>query len=327
MNKHKNNLRTTICGALTGLMLLAGGQVYAQRTAQGHVVDESGFPIAGAIVTAGSKTATTDNKGRFRIEDATSLRIEMPGYMPQILDRLSDKMTVTLKEDDLQRSLSTPAGIRSRFGMASAVSTIQGDELNDEFVSNAGRILSGKLPGLTVEQTSGEPGNDSPVFYIRGLGSWNTSKPLIYVDGFEAPMDRLSPTEIESISVLKDAGALAQFGIKGANGVIWITTKRGSIGKPKVKVSLNQGWQEAVSLPKFIDSYTYASLYNEAVSNDLGRWNPYYTEAQLNAYKNGNDGTIEHYDQLYPNVNWHDAVLRSFAPANNAGCTLLRSLK
>lgn len=81
----------------------------------------------GAIVTAGSKTATTDNKGRFRIEDATSLRIEMPGYMPQILDRLSDKMTVTLKEDDLQRSLSTPAGIRSRFGMASAVSTIQGD--------------------------------------------------------------------------------------------------------------------------------------------------------------------------------------------------------
>ena len=318
MNKHKNNLRTTICGALTGLMLLAGGQVYAQRTAQGHVVDESGFPIAGAIVTAGSKTATTDNKGRFRIEDATSLRIEMPGYMPQILDRLSDKMTVTLKEDDLQRSLSTPAGIRSRFGMASAVSTIQGDELNDEFVSNAGRILSGKLPGLTVEQTSGEPGNDSPVFYIRGLGSWNTSKPLIYVDGFEAPMDRLSPTEIESISVLKDAGALAQFGIKGANGVIWITTKRGSIGKPKVKVSLNQGWQEAVSLPKFIDSYTYASLYNEAVSNDLGRWNPYYTEAQLNAYKNGNDGTIEHYDQLYPNVNWHDEVLRSFAPATNA---------
>ena len=108
MNKHKNNLRTTICGALTGLMLLAGGQVYAQRTAQGHVVDESGFPIAGAIVTAGSKTATTDNKGRFRIEDATSLRIEMPGYMPQILDRLSDKMTVTLKEDDLQRSLSAP---------------------------------------------------------------------------------------------------------------------------------------------------------------------------------------------------------------------------
>ena len=318
MNKHKNNLRTTICGALTGLMLLAGGQVYAQRTAQGHVVDESGFPIAGAIVTAGSKTATTDNKGRFRIEDATSLRIEMPGYMPQILDRLSDKMTVTLKEDDLQRSLSTPAGIRSRFGMASAVSTIQGDELNDEFVSNAGRILSGKLPGLTVEQTSGEPGNDSPVFYIRGLGSWNTSKPLIYVDGFEAPMDRLSPTEIESISVLKDAGALAQFGIKGANGVIWITTKRGSIGKPKVKVSLNQGWQEAVSLPKFIDSYTYASLYNEAVSNDLGRWNPYYTEAQLNAYKNGNDGTIEHYDQLYPNVNWHDEVLRSFTPATNA---------
>jgi len=296
MNTYKINLRTTICGVLTGLMLLVGGQAYAQRAAQGHVVDESGFPIVGAVVTSGGKTATTDDKGRFRIEDATSLRIEMPGYIPQTLGRLSDKMTVTLKEDDLQRNLTIPSGFRNRFSMASAVSTIQGDDLNDEFVSNAGRILSGKLSGLTVEQTSGEPGNDSPTFYIRGLGSWNTSKPLIYVDGFEAPMDRLSPMEIESISVLKDAGALAQFGIKGANGVIWVTTKRGTIGKPKVKVSLNRGWQEAVSLPKFIDSYTYASLYNEAVSNDMGKWNPYYTEAQLNAYKNGNDGTIEHYD-------------------------------
>ena len=83
MNKHKNNLRTTICGALTGLMLLAGGQVYAQRTAQGHVVDESGFPIAGAIVTAGSKTATTDNKGRFRIEDATSCGSKCRGTCPR----------------------------------------------------------------------------------------------------------------------------------------------------------------------------------------------------------------------------------------------------
>ena len=215
MNKHKNNLRTTICGALTGLMLLAGGQVYAQRTAQGHVVDESGFPIAGAIVTAGSKTATTDNKGRFRIEDATSLRIEMPGYMPQILDRLSDKMTVTLKEDDLQRSLSTPAGIRSRFGMASAVSTIQGDELNE----NSYRMRAGYSPASspTDRRTNlRRTGQRFPVFYIRGLGSWNTSKPLIYVDGFEAPMDRLSPTEIESISVLKDAGALGPVRNKGS---------------------------------------------------------------------------------------------------------------
>jgi len=230
----------------------------------------------------------------------------------------SEKTTVSIAEDTVMQDISTPNDFRKRFGLASAVYTIKGEDIEDEFVTNTGRILSGKLPGLIVMQGSGEPGRDEPSFHVRGLSSFNSSVPKIYVDGFEAPMNHLDPREIETISLLKDAGALAQLGINGANGAIWITTKRGIAGAPKVKISLEQGMQEPVTLPKFANAYQYASLYNEALSNDRGQWTDYYAASQLEAYRKGNDGTMTNENLLYPNVNWYDEVLKSFAPVTNA---------
>lgn len=210
----------------------------------------------------------------------------------------------------------------SDLSMTGAISSIKGKEIENAYTSNIGNTLYGKIPGLTVLSSGGEPANDFPSYRIRGLGTYQNSAPLTYVDGFEMDISLLKPDEIESISILKDAAALAPFGIKGANGVIWVTTKKGKEGKADVKISLSFGIQKPVRLPQFVEAVDYVQLYNEAKSNDNGNiWTPQYSEAQINAYKNGNIGNLANYNLLYPNVNWHDEVLRSLAPTTNANIT------
>ena len=204
------------------------------------------------------------------------------------------------------------SSIRTRFGSIATMVSINASELDDQYVTNVGSLLGGRLPGLTVLQSGGEPGNDQPQYFIRGRSSWNTSAPKIYVDGFEVPIDNITLSEIESISVIKSPGALSGFGMQSANGIIWVVTKRGVEGKPKVNVNFYQGWQSPIYLPESIDSYTYASMYNEAVSNDRRKWSQYYTEDHLKIYKNGGDGF------LYPDNDWQDILLKDFSHTTNA---------
>lgn len=189
-----------------------------------------------------------------------------------------------------------------------AVSILPGDLLYKTPTPNLSNTLYGLLPGLTVSQGSGEPGYDEATLRIRGIGTYNDPAPIIYVDGFETNFSYfqyLSSSEIESISVLKDAAALAPFGMKGANGVIWVTTKHGSIGKPHVQLRIRSGMQLPVHINKPLKSFDYARLYNEAISNDQGMvWSPAYTDDQLQAYKSGT-GT---------DVDWYDEVLDNYAP-------------
>lgn len=199
-----------------------------------------------------------------------------------------------------------------------AVSTVTGETLYKTPTPNLTNTLYGRLSGLTVTQRSGEPGNDAALLGIRGVGSYGFlggangySTYKIFVDGFETNDNyfrNLSPAEIESVSVLKDAAALATFGMRGANGVIWVTTKRGKIGKPTIQFQTRTGIQSAINVYKPLNSYDYANLYNQAISNDNGAWTPKYTQDQLNAYKNGT-GT---------NVNWYDQVLKKNAPYTDA---------
>lgn len=188
-----------------------------------------------------------------------------------------------------------------------AVSTVSGDVLYKTPAANLSNTLYGLLSGLTVLQGSGEPGYDAADLRIRGLGTYNNLDYTIYVDGFQTTFSYfqyLSPGEIESISILKDAAALAPFGMKGANGVLWVTTKRGHVGKPKVQLMARTGFQQPVNINYPLSSYNYARLYNEAISNDNGRtWSPEYSETQLQAYKNGT-GT---------DVNWYDEVLKKYS--------------
>ncbi len=204
-----------------------------------------------------------------------------------------------------------------------AVSSISGEEMYKTPSVNLANTLLGRLPGLTIKQVSGEPVGtqnlgDVTLMGIRGRGSYgytgnqgyNTYK--IFVDGFETNINYfadLSPAEIESVSVLKDAAALATFGMRGANGVIWVITKRGKIAKSSVQFQTRTGMQRAVNINKPLGSYDYANLYNQAISNDNGGiWTPKYANAQLQAYNNGTG----------INVNWYDQVLKRSAPYTDA---------
>lgn len=200
----------------------------------------------------------------------------------------------------------------------SAISTVTGADLYKTPAANITNTLYGRLPGLTVLQGSGEPGYDGASMVTRGIGTYDNNNLVIYVDGFQVTSDYfqyLSPSEIATISVLKDAAALATFGMRGANGVLWVVTKRGQQSKPAIQFQVRSGIQQAINIDKPLGSYDYARLYNQAVSNDNYAvngnqylWSPKYSDAQLAAYKNGTG----------INVDWFDEVLKKSTPYTDA---------
>jgi TonB-linked SusC/RagA family outer membrane protein len=195
----------------------------------------------------------------------------------------------------------------TKISNTAAVSTTNGVELDKTVSINLPNTFAGQFTGLSVRESNGLPEN-SASWLIRGMGSYGMARENIaklYVDGFEVNADYLkylSPLEIESVSILKDAASLATFGMKGANGVIWIETKRGKIGKPTITVQVRGSLQQPLNIDKALNSYDFASLYNQAVSNDNGRvWTPYYSEQDLANYKNGTS----------PDVDWQKEVLKN----------------
>lgn len=204
-------------------------------------------------------------------------------------------------------------GKQESWKSSSAISTVYNNDLMKITSASVGNSLKGLLPGLTVQQQSGEPGYD---FYMqnmfsRGISSFvGDQKMLVIIDGFEASLDFISQEEIASVSLLKDAAALAVYGARGANGVLLITTKKGQISDPKISLRIQTGVQQAISMPDPIDAYDYARLYNQALIND--GLSPRYTHEQLSAYQNGID------PYLYPNVNWKQELLKRKAPLSFA---------
>lgn len=190
-----------------------------------------------------------------------------------------------------------------------AVSTVSGEELYESATPNLTNTLSGKLPGLFVIKGDGTPGYGTSKMFIRGIGSYAQSTDLstlkYYVDGFEVKpeyIEFLSPEEISSVSILKDAAALAIFGMNGANGVLWIETKRGSAGAPVISFQSRTGVQQPINAVKPLGSYEYAYFYNQAVSNDNGRvWSPVYDNEALNAYYYGQATDVNWYDEVFKN--------------------------
>jgi len=207
--------------------------------------------------------------------------------------------------DSIQTSgLKIPVayGEQDKWKNTSAISTVIGDDLRKTFAPTLSNTLYGRLPGLTVVQGSGEPGYDAPSMFARGISSYNGNRILTFVDGFESPFDQLVPDEIESISFLKDAAATALYGIRGANGVLLVTTKKGFVGKPEIIFTAQTGWQSPLRMVKPLDATNYASLYNEALQNEGKALR--YTAEDIEAYRSGNDPYFR------PNVNWQDEVLR-----------------
>ena len=184
----------------------------------------------------------------------------------------------------------------------SAISTVTGDEISIPTAS-LNNMFFGYLPGLTPQGKTGEPGYDAATLNIRGIGTYNSADIPIFVDGFQTNMSffqYLSPGEIESISILKDAAALAPFGMRGANGIIWVTTKRGAISKPVIQFQTRWGIQQPVSINKPLGTDGYSRLFNEAVSNDNHNiWSPVYSETDIASA---------------PNVDWYGETLKGNTP-------------
>ncbi len=214
--------------------------------------------------------------------------------------------TIKCKTPNMQ---NVAYGTLSKDLVIGSSSVVDGDKLRKSFSTNLSNALNGWLPGLTIQQSNSEPGEDTPDMYSRGVSTLYTNDILIIVDGFESTIENLVPEEIETITLLKDAAATVLYGGKAANGVLLVTTKRGTNSPLKISFSACEGIQYASNLPDFLGSYDYARLYNEALEND-GKA-PIYTDSDLEAYKSGSD------PYLHPNVDWYDEVLRKAAPIGN----------
>ena len=194
-------------------------------------------------------------------------------------------------------------GVQKKESSVAAIEQVKGDDLVRSSTSNITSALTGQIPGVTTVQGTGQPGADDAKIYIRGISSWQGSDPLVTVDGVERSYNDIDPNEIESISVLKDASATAIFGVRGANGVILITTKRGSKGDVKVNFTSELTLKQPIEVVPTMDSYSTALVLNQAYKND-NNWGALLSDEVLEHYR------TQDMPYLYPNTNWQDIMLK-----------------
>ena len=281
---------------------------------EGTVEDESGETLIGVSVQIkGSSTGTiTDLDGKFILpsvpSDAT-LVFSYIGYKSLELKPRS-KMKVTLVPDaqNLEEVVVVAYGVQKKVTVTGSVSNVSGKELLKSPAGSLGNALAGKLPGVQTVQYSGMPGGDDPVIRVRGIGSLNSAEPLVLVDGVERSFSQLDPNEIQDITILKDASATAVYGVRGANGVILVTTKRGEEGKPSISFSASAGVQQVTQFLDMVNSYTYATAYNNAqLSDGIAPENVKYNQTAIQHFKNRD------MLKVYPDTNWLDYIMKNSA--------------
>lgn len=293
-------------------------QSFAQSTStvQGTVVDESGESLIGVSVRIKSASigTATDVNGNFTIqaEEGATLVLSYVGFKTkEVLVKGEKHMNITLESDlaQLDEVVVIAYGAQKKVTITGAVSNVGGKELLKTPTASLGNAIAGKLSGVSSVQYSSVPGADDPILRVRGVGSFNGADPLVLVDGVERSFSQIDPNEVEDISILKDASATAVFGVRGANGVILVTTKRGSVGKSKISVSTSFGIQKVESYPDFVDSYTWATLYNQAqLSDGTSESQLRFSQEAIDHFKKGDQPL------LYPNTNWLDYVMKKSAP-------------
>lgn len=279
----------------------------------GQVRDSYGNPIVGAfILEKGTRNGvSTDLDGNWSMKvtsaDAVLLfsclgfrEVEFPASSGNIRNvTMEDDM---LKLDDV---VIIGYGTQTKATITGSLAVVDTKELIKPPVSSITNVLAGSVPGVATVQTTGQPGEDAADIYIRGVGSLSSSasKPLVLVDGVERDFSQIDPNEIENFSILKDAASTAVFGVRGANGVILITTKRGHEGRPSISVSTNTGLQQPSTMVSQVGSYEYARYWNMKMQND-GETDArkYFTDYALEAYRTGSDPLF------YPNMNWKKEV-------------------
>jgi TonB-linked SusC/RagA family outer membrane protein len=306
--------------SLLAIFIMIGNTAFAQKKAfTGTVTNTSGNPVQGielTIIEQPGEKYFTDSNGKFTFlsESGLHLMVRTLTNEGKVVVIAQTNMSIVL--DHLSRLLNVGYG-QSVFQneLGSSVSTVDADQISRSSDLNPENTLYGLLPGLSVMQNGGTAESRSPNMFIRGKGTMNNATILVLVDGFERPLSSLSTAEIQSVTVLKDAAALAEYGQRGANGVLLITTKRGQNNALKVDVSAQYGLNQAFRLPKFYGASDYATALNEAMTND--GLQPRYSNDDLAAFKTG---TLPN---LFPNVNWNKEILRDFGTNSDFCATFI----
>lgn len=292
--------------------------VFAQTVkVEGKVTDANGEGLPGVTVSIkGTTNGTITNlNGSYRLDIPQTgqavLVFSYVGYKTTeiVLDDYRKRYDVTMYEtsEALDEVVVVAYGVQKKANLTGAVASVHVDDIKDIPVSNTSSLLQGRLSGVTVSSFSAQPGKDDDVeIRIRGIGTFGNSNPLILIDGVEGSLSSVSPNDIENISVLKDAASAAIYGVRAANGVILITTKRGTEANNKLSYSGSFGVQKATVLPSYIDSWKWATLFNEE-NNALGGDAPQrnYTAEMIEKMRNGSDP--EH----FANTNWMKEIFRA----------------
>ena len=311
---------TLFCFLLWGSQIVLG-----QTTITGTVKSASdGEILMGATVAVpGTTTGTiTDVNGNYSIivpANENELVFKYVGMISKtvsIVGRTIIDVELEFDAMGLEEVVVIGYGTQTKTTITGSISEISSDQITQTPQANISNALVGRMTGLLTVQREGEPGDNSTTMRIRGQGTFSGSaEPLVLIDGIEARnYDNLDPNEIENITILKDASATAVYGVRGANGVIIITTKRGELGRPKLSISSNVGFNTMTALKENTPSYPYALAYNEARrynSYTTGTYTPKFTEEDIEHFRTGDDPIF------HPDVNWMDLFFKKTALQTN----------
>lgn len=343
------NLPKPLC--LLVVLLTISLQLFAQsEKVSGVVVDNNGEPVIGASIVQkdNRKNATiTDLDGNFSFNipgGRATVIVTYVGMKEKEVRVTADKFAkVTLEEDDaqLEELVVVGFGQQKKTSVVGAITQTTGEVLERAAgIGSVGAALTGNLPGVATIASTGQPGEEDPRIYIRGAAAWNTdAQPLILVDGIEREIKSVDITSVATISVLKDASATAVYGVKGANGVILITTKRGQEGKARIDIGFNATLKAVSKLPRKYDSYDGYMYQNQAVENELAlggnrSWAYYRPQSFINNFRNqdhtvkaqndANGNYLGEYSQAerYPNIDWQDELFKKYTLSYNTNLNI-----
>ena len=324
--------RFIAAGMLSSLLLIGGGNLadaqaitVAQQTAGtciGTIVSETGEEVIGATVKVqGTSMATSTNiDGHFSltgVKPGAILEISCIGYEPLTVTWKGEPLSLTMKEtaNALDEVVVVGYGQQKKVNLTGSVASVNMDKISDTRpITNVSQALAGLASGVNVTSGNNQPGNDNATIRVRGVGTLNDASPLVIIDGVEAGINTVNPSDIESMSILKDAASAAIYGSRAANGVILITTKKGQSGS--VKVNYN-GYVSFESIRKTltpVSNYAdYMELINEGYYNTYGQKNYIFSDAVINEWRANEGG-----DQLrYPNQDWIDATFKNATATNH----------
>lgn len=311
--KHRlsNRLPVLLALFIVWACAAASAQTVQKKVITGTVTDQTGESIIGAnVIEKGTSNGTiTDIEGRFQLEvDAKgTISVSFIGYtLYEVAVGKQTDFTIRLQDDSqaLGEVVVVGYGVQRKVTTSGAVSKVEGGELSKVGMPNAAKALQGQVSGLTVIDRGGAPGDDNPVIYLRGIGTTGTSSPLVLVDGVEMSLNTIPSSEIENISILKDAASASIYGSRAAHGVILVTTKKGKIGKINISYNGSIGLQDRAMKAKQVSAREYMEMVNEALLNS-GKAKGKYSPEDIDITESGADP----YKHAY-NV-WPDEVFKS----------------